>query len=83
MTDKEHRILFKTFTEWKVWAFDVLKNLDENNIEETKVTLIKFRKFHDENWKKYSDDHNLSGELMDLLHAISKIETKIKKLENQ
>lgn len=81
MNDKEHRQLFRTFTEWKVWAFQVFKELDRNNIEETKNTLITLKDFHKDNWKKYSHDHNLSGELMDLLQGICKIESKIKELE--
>jgi hypothetical protein len=81
MTDKEHERLFKIFTEWKVCGFRVLKELNKNNIEETKVRVLEFRAFHKEKWEKYSGDHNLSGELIDLLRAISQIETKIKELE--
>ncbi len=81
MTDKEHGMLFKTFVNWKVWSFDILKNLNKENIEEAKTNLKILENFHKENWEKYRYDHNLSGELIDLSMGISKIKTKIKKLE--
>ena len=81
MTDKEHSQLFRAFSEWKVWAYQVFREMNKENIEETKINLKRFNKFYDDNWKEYQHDHGLSGELLELLHAITKIELKLKELE--
>ncbi len=81
MNDREHGQLFRNFTEWKIRAFQILKELNKNNIKETKDKLLIFNKFYTDNRKKYSFDHTLSGELIDLGMVISKIEAKIKELE--
>ena len=81
MTDKEHSQLFGAFREWKLWAYQVFREMNKENIEETKINLKKFNNFYDDKWEEYQHDYGLSGELLDLLNAITKIESKIKELE--
>lgn len=83
MTDKEYGQLFRAFSEWKDLAYQVLKKMNKENIEGTKINLRRFNEFYEDNWEKYQHDHGLSGELLDLLHAITKIELKLKELEEK
>lgn len=83
MTDAEHKELFLYLQDTKIEAFRLASeiNININNLESIKIKLEFLKKVYNENKAKYQYDHNLNGELIDLLRGISRIEIAILAIE--
>ena len=81
MTDAEHKELFLYLQDTKIEAFRLASEININNLESIKVKLEFLKKVYNENKAKYQYDHNLNGELIDLLRGISRIEIAILAIE--
>lgn len=85
MTDAEHKELFLYLQDTKIEAFrlasEININININNLESIKIKLEFLKKVYNENKAKYQYDHNLNGELIDLLRGISRIEIAILAIE--
>ena len=81
MTDAEHKELFLYLQNTKIEAFRLASEININNLESIKIKLEFLKKVYNENKAKYQYDHNLNGELIDLLRGISRIEIAILAIE--
>lgn len=81
MTDAEHKELFLYLQDTKIEAFRLASEININNLESIKIKLEFLKKVYNENKAKYQYDHNLNGELIDLLRGISRIEIAILAIE--